>query len=160
MTKRKEINAYLKNTRIYLSTVSSLMGKLSLLDLFEFDTVIIDEASQILEPNLCGLFTKFKRFVLIGDHKQLPAVVVQKPLESKINDTSLHELQITDARNSLLKDCYCKPGKRLVSLLGCVEPAGSDAPTDHGLCQQPILRRKAEGHTWFRQIICTAISSA
>ena len=112
MTKRKEINAYLKNTRIYLSTVSSLMGKLSLLDLLEFDTVIIDEASQILEPNLCGLLTKFKRFVLIGDHKQLPAVVVQKPLESKINDTSLHELQITDARNSLFERLLLQARKK------------------------------------------------
>lgn len=103
LKKRKEITAFLKSKRIYVSTVSSLMGKLSLLDLLDFDTVIIDEASQILEPNLCGMLCRFKRFILIGDHKQLPAVVVQKPIESQITDDLLTSLHFSDARTSLFE---------------------------------------------------------
>ncbi|HRG21062.1 MAG TPA: AAA domain-containing protein [Saprospiraceae bacterium] len=103
MQKRKDILQFLTQTRIYLSTVSSLMGKLSLLDLLSFDTVIIDEASQILEPNLCGILSRFKRFILIGDHKQLPAVVVQRPSETEIKDVKLRELQFSDARTSLFE---------------------------------------------------------
>lgn len=40
-----------------------------------FDTVIIDEASQMLEPQTLSLINLAKRAILIGDHKQLPAVV-------------------------------------------------------------------------------------
>lgn len=108
MHKRKEILDYLTHTRIYLSTVSSLMGKLSLLDLLEFDTVIIDEASQILEPNLCGILSRFKKFILIGDHKQLPAVVVQRPSETEIRDEKLTTLQFSDARTSLFERMLLK----------------------------------------------------
>ncbi len=108
MHKRKDILHFLTQTRIYLSTVSSLMGKLSLLDLLEFDTVIIDEASQILEPNLCGILSRFKKFILIGDHKQLPAVVVQRPTETEIKNVQLHELQFSDARTSLFERLLMK----------------------------------------------------
>jgi DNA replication ATP-dependent helicase Dna2 len=108
MHKRKDILDYLNHTRIYLSTVSSLMGNLSLLDLLEFDTVIIDEASQILEPNLCGILSRFKKFILIGDHKQLPAVVVQRPSETEIKDEKLTTLQFSDARTSLFERMLLK----------------------------------------------------
>lgn len=74
---RHEILQILAENRIYISTVSSIVNRTELFSLKSFDTVIIDEASQILEPMLCGLLSGFKRFILIGDHKQLPAVVVQ-----------------------------------------------------------------------------------
>jgi DNA replication ATP-dependent helicase Dna2 len=77
-----------------------------LFQLKAFDTVIIDEASQILEPMLCGLLSNFKRFILIGDHKQLPAVVVQDGSLSRINDDSLQQIGIVDTRVSLFERLY------------------------------------------------------
>ena len=41
----------------------------------EFDICIIDEASQILEPICFAPIFKTKRFVLVGDHLQLPPLV-------------------------------------------------------------------------------------
>jgi DNA replication ATP-dependent helicase Dna2 len=103
---RNEIIQLLTSKRIYISTVSSIMSKPELFELKSFDTVIIDEASQILEPMLCGLLSHFKRFILIGDHKQLPAVVVQDGVSSKILDTRLLEIGIRDTRISLFERLY------------------------------------------------------
>lgn len=87
------------------------MSKTELFLLKNFDTVIIDEASQILEPMLVGLLSKFKRFVLIGDHKQLPAVVVQDGESSKIKDESLRNIGIIDTRISLFERLYMQVRK-------------------------------------------------
>lgn len=41
-----------------------------------FDVAILDEAGQITEPMTLGSINRAKRFVLVGDHQQLPPVVV------------------------------------------------------------------------------------
>ncbi|MCB0581601.1 MAG: DNA helicase, partial [Phaeodactylibacter sp.] len=68
--------------------------------------VIIDEASQILEPLLVGLLPNFERFILIGDHKQLPAVVVQDSEASAVYDAHLQEIGLGNLRNSLFERLY------------------------------------------------------
>lgn len=110
---RSEIIQMLTSKRIYISTVSSIVGRPELFQLKSFDTVIIDEASQILEPMLCGLLSNFRRFILIGDHKQLPAVVVQDGVSSNISDNNLLEIGIQDTRVSLFERLYfqCRKNK-------------------------------------------------
>lgn len=81
---RSELIALLKQKNIIVSTVSSILGKQEIFLLKKFDTIIVDEASQILEPMLIGILQKTKKFILIGDHKQLPAVVVQGKVDSEI----------------------------------------------------------------------------
>ncbi len=107
---RNEIKSLLQKNRIFVSTVSSINGKLEILDLIQVDTVIVDEASQILEPMLIGLLPKFNRFIMIGDHKQLPAVVVQKEKKSIIDDKELNSIDIKDMRMSLFERLFqrCK----------------------------------------------------
>ena len=107
---RREVLNFLNQSRIVLSTVSSLLGKQELFKLIAFDTVIVDEASQIPEPMLCGLLTKFKRFILVGDHKQLPSVVTQSPAESLIKDEKLISQGFYDTRTSLFERLFlqCK----------------------------------------------------
>jgi DNA replication ATP-dependent helicase Dna2 len=83
-TKRKEIRRLLEETRIFVATVSSLQGKSELFNILSFDVAIIDEASQLLEPALVGLLTRFKKTILIGDHKQLPAVSIQPEALGKV----------------------------------------------------------------------------
>ena len=43
-----------------------------------FETVIIDEASQTLEPECWNAILRAKRVILVGDHLQLPPVVKSK----------------------------------------------------------------------------------
>jgi DNA replication ATP-dependent helicase Dna2 len=76
------------------------------LDLIDFHRVVIDEASQILEPQLVGLLPHFKHFTLIGDHKQLPAVVQQPESESAIHEPLLHTIGLKNLRNSLFERLY------------------------------------------------------
>ncbi|MEQ8704646.1 MAG: AAA domain-containing protein [Phaeodactylibacter sp.] len=103
---RKALKAVIDQHRIVVGTVSSVVGKPELLMLKHFNRVIIDEASQILEPMLVGLLPQFERFILIGDHKQLPAVVVQSPTVSQIDDPALHSLGLHNLRNSLFERLF------------------------------------------------------
>lgn len=100
--------------RVFVSTVASLSGKPEIFKLKRFDVAIVDEASQILEPQLLGLLSAktpkgengIGKFVLIGDHKQLPAVVQQKEETSAIKDPSLNKLQIFNMRDALFERLY------------------------------------------------------
>jgi len=44
-----------------------------------FDVAVVDEASQLTEPNAMAALNRADRFVLVGDHQQLPPVVQAAP---------------------------------------------------------------------------------
>lgn len=77
--KLSDIRQRLESVPIVVSTTLTLMTRPFLLSLKHFSLCIVDEASQILEPYIVGLLSSdsIDRFILIGDHKQLPAVVAQ-----------------------------------------------------------------------------------
>ena len=110
ISNRKELREIINKHRIFVSTVAGIAGKQEILQLKTFDRVIIDEASQIPEPMLVGLLPHFKRFLLIGDHKQLPAVVVQSQIASKVEDEDLINIGLKNLRDSLFERLYkrCK----------------------------------------------------
>lgn len=104
--RRSQLREIIQSHRIFVATVASFANKLDLLQFKTFDRVIIDEASQILEPMLVGLLPRFKRFILVGDHKQLPAVVIQDQEASSVSETALHEIGLKNLRNSLFERLY------------------------------------------------------
>lgn len=106
LKKRHDLRAVLNKHRIMVATVASIANRSSLFKIKQFDTVIIDEASQILEPMLVGLLPKFKRFILIGDHKQLPAVVLQDQEQSAVDVPTLNAIGLKNRRNSLFERLY------------------------------------------------------
>ncbi len=108
VSKRKELTNIIEQKRIFVSTVASIANKPDLLRLKKFDTAIIDEASQILEPLLVGILPSFKRFVLIGDHKQLPAVVLQDKNKSLVKEKELQDIGLKNRRNSLFERLYTR----------------------------------------------------
>jgi len=103
---RAALKELLLSHRIFVSTVNSIAGKKDLLQIKQFDQVIIDEASQLLEPYLVGLLPHFKRFVLIGDHQQLPAVVLQETEVSKVNEEELNAIGLNNLRDSYFERLY------------------------------------------------------
>ena len=100
---RDEVRSLIASTRIVVSTVSTAANRPELFDAKAFDLTIVDEASQILEPQLVGLLTKAGKYVLIGDHKQLPAIALQSAEEARITDEQLINLGFADCRQSLFE---------------------------------------------------------
>lgn len=68
------------------------------LENFNFDTVIFDEASQITVPLAVMAMRKGKRFVFVGDHKQLPPVVLSKSVLD-IESYSIFSKLVADNKN-------------------------------------------------------------
>ena len=109
---RQSLISAFDNIKIVVGTLSSLNADHSILHLGKrFDSAIVDEASQILEPQLLSLFCApddgapreplIGKFVLVGDDKQLPAVVQQSVETSAVTEESLKAIHLTNCRNSL-----------------------------------------------------------
>ena len=94
--------------RIVTGTTSMMQARPFLLAGRHFSLAVVDEASQVLEPGLIGLLSsdQIDRFVLVGDHKQLPAVVQQNPEDARIVDPLLRDIGLTDCRQSLFQRLY------------------------------------------------------
>ena len=75
------------------------------LESFDFDTIIFDEASQITLPLALMAMRKGKRFIFVGDHKQLPPVILSKSI---LSDGSAFSKMIADNRetSTLLSKTY------------------------------------------------------
>ena len=152
------IKSTLADARIVVATTSTMNSNAALFNIKQFDLAIIDEASQILEPNIIGLLTasppalsfregaaannslkglqrgdynmvnKYSaniqqnltnlaapslkeraggeaigKFILIGDHKQLPAVVQQSDTEVLVEDETVKATHLNSCANSLFE---------------------------------------------------------
>ena len=62
-----------------------------------FDVAIVDEASQITIPSILGALRLAKRFILVGDEKQLPPLVLSKEAaENGLSDSLFSYLKRLD----------------------------------------------------------------
>lgn len=112
--RRQEVRERIDRCRIFVGTVATLSNKPELFRLKRFDVAVIDEASQILEPQLLGILcartpdgaNAVGKFVLIGDHKQLPAVVLQSAAQTEVYDDSLRAAGVVNLRDSLFERLY------------------------------------------------------
>ena len=103
--------------KIIVGTTSMIQSRAYLFSLKHFALAIVDEASQILEPNIIGLLASHRasesslaenscnidKFILIGDYKQLPAVVQQSDNDSAVTDPLLRKIGLTDCKSSLFE---------------------------------------------------------
>ena len=106
-----ELKERFSRTRVIVGTTSSVTAHLPLIQMQRFSLCIVDEASQILEPHLLPLLSLccsdglpcISKFVMIGDHKQLPAVVQQRTRDSKVTEPLLNAIGLENCRNSLFE---------------------------------------------------------
>ena len=136
--RRSEVSERISQCRVIVGTVASISNKPDLFRLKKFDVAIVDEATQILEPQLLGILcakdrageNAVGRFILIGDHKQLPAVVMQSSDQSRIVSEDLVSVGVTNLKDSLFERLYRyyahDPENRVVDMLckqGRMNPA-------------------------------------
>lgn len=111
---RELIRSAIDDIHIFVGTTASVMSKPDLFRLKHFQVAIVDEASQILEPQIIGILSAHNgtgrcaidKFILVGDHKQLPAVVMQAEKDSRVADPALLAIGLTDRRNSFFERLY------------------------------------------------------
>ena len=104
--KLTDVRRILTSARVVVATTTTLQSRAPLFTLRHFTLAIVDEASQILEPSVVGLLARVDKFVMVGDYKQLPAVVQQPASLSVVTSEELTDIHLTDCRNSLFERLY------------------------------------------------------
>ena len=105
--KLQDISEQIERHRIFCSTVASYHAhREALHSIIHFDTLFIDEASQLIEPELIGITKNFKRFILIGDQNQLPAISIQSEENQGCQAKILNSLDIKSYRQSLFERLF------------------------------------------------------
>jgi len=103
---REELRSKIQQCRIFIGTLAAINGKPEIFNLKKFNIAIIDEASQILEPQIIGLLPKFDKFIMIGDHKQLSTITLQSDQKSLVSDPELNNIELTDCRESYFERLF------------------------------------------------------
>ncbi|WP_195405833.1 DEAD/DEAH box helicase [Bacteroides congonensis] len=144
--RRSEVYERIRNCRIIVGTVAAISGKPELFRLKHFNVSIIDEATQILEPQLLGILcargeddrNAIDKFILIGDHKQLPAVVLQNTEQSAIYDESLLSIGLANLKDSLFERLYrnCSSGNDSSSSIIADNTSSATGRSFDMLCRQ------------------------
>ncbi len=106
------IKDIIKNSDVILSTNSS--AALEYIEDIIFDVAIIDEASQASTPSVLIPINKAKRFVLAGDHKQLPPTIISNK-SRKLQETLFEKLIISYDYKSSLLNCQYRMNEKLMS---------------------------------------------
>ena len=101
----RQVSDYIRSNPIIVGTTSMLQSRQEILELMSFSLCIVDEASQILEPSIIGLLAhpSVGRFVLVGDYKQLPAVVQADEEACRVEEPCLRDICLTDCRQSFFE---------------------------------------------------------
>ena len=95
----KLVESILHNSQVVATTLIGTQHRM--ISDMEFDTLIIDEASQALEAECWSAMLKAKRVIMAGDHMQLPPTIKsQKAIDMGLEET------ILDRMTSCIKDSY------------------------------------------------------
>jgi len=98
------VREIIKESKVVLSTNSS--SAIEFLENEIFDVAIVDEASQATIPSCLIPISKAKKFILAGDHKQLPPTILNEKA-SELSETLFEKLiEIYPQKSKMLKIQY------------------------------------------------------
>jgi DNA replication ATP-dependent helicase Dna2 len=92
---KKEILNYPLVACTSISAISS-----AIVNNIKFSFAIVDEAGQLNEPSTIAILLNAEKFILVGDHKQLPPLVQNKEAKNQGFDKSLFERLIILNKNN------------------------------------------------------------
>jgi superfamily I DNA and/or RNA helicase len=95
---RQASDEVLRKTKIVCGTLTGFERELPS-DL-DFESLVVDEASQAITPALLSGLLRANRVVLAGDHKQLPPTVISKEAEAGGLSKTAFDLRITEGHPS------------------------------------------------------------
>ena len=103
---RKRLKRALVDHNVRIGSILSYKVHDAWSTLFEYDCVIVDEASQVLESDLIHIVGNSKKFVLVGDVNQLPAITSVSSEEELIPTTLQNSLGIKSFSSSYFERMY------------------------------------------------------
>jgi DNA replication ATP-dependent helicase Dna2 len=109
-----------------------------------FDAAVVDEATQLTEPDTLAAVDLADRFVLVGDHRQLPPVVRAEEMDESLFERLIEEYP--DA--AVLLDRQYRMGQRIQAFPsaefyeGALRPANAEvagrSPAEFGMDADPV----------------------
>lgn len=141
--KLSDMRQRLTDARVVVATTSMIQARPFLFSLKHFSTAIVDECSQILEPGIIGLLASHRptagrtdgdrcnidKFILIGDYKQLPAVVQQNDGDAAVTDPLLMDIGLKDCKSSLFERLFRQEKKHgRTAFIGTLQRQGRMHP--------------------------------
>lgn len=118
----------------------------------EFDVLIIDEAGKVTEPEFLVAAARAKRWVLVGDHKQLPPFYDQEldPFINEANRSRAIPLDVEILRESVFQRLWelHQPNPNVSE---ATEPRNSDSPSHFDPLQSreaAFSRAEQEAQMW------------
>ena len=98
------VREIIERSQVVLSTNSSVA--LEYLEGFKFDVAVIDEASQATIPSVLIPIGRCDRFILAGDHKQLPPTILSEEAQ-ELSETLFEKLiQLYPSKSKILEIQY------------------------------------------------------
>jgi DNA replication ATP-dependent helicase Dna2 len=82
----------------------------------QFEMVIVDEAGQLTEPLTLGLILRGRRYVLVGDDRQLPPVVRTRGLAQSMFERLKQEEESTNSGSLTLLDTQYRMHPQIMSV--------------------------------------------
>jgi len=138
----QELASELREASVVAATTASCGS--SVMRQSEFDVALVDEAGQLTEPGVLSALNLAERFVLVGDHQQLPPVVQAENSEARsAPKASGAERSSADSR-AASKSAGVAVRATDRGVPGCVgnaRPPVPDGPAYPGLRLPGVLRR-------------------
>ncbi|GBG28920.1 DNA replication ATP-dependent helicase/nuclease DNA2 [Hondaea fermentalgiana] len=125
--------------------VTCLSAKSAFVRKCKFDYVIVDEAGQAITPQLIGPISRAKRFILIGDDKQLPPLVKSTHAKALgMGETLLKELGEAHEKSRVFLSKQYRMNREIMDLANDLVYAPREPGDERKICSATALEAGSE----------------